>query len=73
MKTNYSLQCVDDMIQYLDEFADKGKEIHAKNMLANYTLDVICSTGFGIQANSFTDPDNKIVEMVGLKIRYIKF
>lgn len=52
------------MIEYLQSFAKEGKEINAKEMLTNYTLDVIWSTGFGIESKAFTDPESKMVEMV---------
>ena len=52
------------MIEYLQNFANEGKEINAKEMFAMYNLDVICSTGFGIESKSFTDPENKMMEMV---------
>ena len=52
------------MIEYLKPLANEGKEINAKDMLTTYNLDVICSAGFGIEANSFADPDNKLTEMV---------
>ena len=52
------------MMEYLKPFATEGKEINAKEMLTTYNLDVICSAGFGIQAKSFANPDNKLTEMV---------
>jgi hypothetical protein len=52
------------MIEYLKPFAKEGKEINCKEMLTTYNLDVICSAGFGIEAKSFSNPDNRLTEMV---------
>ena len=52
------------MMEYLKSFAKDGKEINAKEMLTTYNLDVICSAGFGIEAKSFANPDNRLTEMV---------
>ena len=52
------------MIQFLSCYADEGKDINGKDIMTNYALDVICSTGFGIEAECFTNPDNKLKEMV---------
>ena len=44
---------------------DFGKEIDAKELMTNYNLDVICSTGFGIEANCFNSTeDSLLVQMV---------
>ena len=63
------LQCVQDMIEYLRDFARDGNEINAKEMLTSFNLDVICSVGFGIEAKSFSDSESKLTEMVRLKMR----
>ena len=52
------------MVEYLQNIAKEGKDINCKDMLTMYNLDVICSTGFGIESKSFTDPENKMMEMV---------
>ena len=62
------LQCVQDMIEYLRDFARDGNEINAKEMLTSFNLDVICSVGFGIEAKSFSDSESKLTEMVRLKM-----
>ena len=58
------IQAADDMIEFLASYADEKKDIDGKDMMTNYALDVICSTGFGIEAECFTNPDNKLKEMV---------
>ena len=52
------------MMEYLKPLAKEGNDINAKEMLTTYNLDVICSAGFGIEAKSFANPDNKLTEMV---------
>ena len=67
-KNNF--QCADDLIEYLEKVEDEGKEIDAKELMTNYNLDVICTTGFGIKANCFSDSeDSKLIQMVSKKLQ----
>merc|ERR1719195_2022616 len=46
------------MIEYLDRFAEEGTEFETKALFTLYGVDVVASTGFGFEANAFTDPDS---------------
>lgn len=37
---------------------ERNENIELKSFIANYTLDVIASTGFGLEANTIEHPDN---------------
>ena len=57
------------MIRHLESFANDEKEIDAKELMTDYNLDVICRTGFGVEANSFTNvDDNLLTQMVCLNL-----
>ena len=57
------------MIRHLESFVTDGKEIDAKELMTDYNLDVICRTGFGVEANSFTNTDdNLLTQMVCISI-----
>ena len=52
-------------MSHLKRDGTEGKEIDAKELMTNYNLDVICSTGFGIEANCFNNSeDSLLVQMV---------
>ena len=57
-------------MEYLEKVENEGKEIDAKELMTNYNLDVICTTGFGIKANCFSDSeDSKLIQMVSKKLQ----
>ena len=56
-------------MEYLEKVESEGKEIDAKELMTNYNLDVICTTGFGIKANCFSNSeDSKLIQMVSKKV-----
>ena len=46
------------MTHMLAEAARSGEVLEAKEMFGKFTLDAIATSGFGIESNSFQDPDN---------------
>lgn len=48
------------MVEHLKEYAKEGKPYESKQMMVNFALDAILSSGFGIQADSFKNPDGVI-------------
>lgn len=53
------IQCGKNVDNYLDspEFEGKGKTIEIKELTAKFTTDVIGSTAYGLDVNSFKDPN----------------
>jgi len=49
-------KAADEMVGYLQKFADEGTEFECKELFTLFGVDVVASTGFGFDANSFTDP-----------------
>ena len=51
---------VDNMIQHLEEVTPTDPVLDVKNIFQALTLDVIAKCAFGIESNSFKNPDNQI-------------
>nr|XP_012224518.1 PREDICTED: cytochrome P450 6k1-like [Linepithema humile] len=53
------LQCGENLDAYLDksEFEDNGSIVDVKELTAKFTTDVVGSTAFGLEVNSFKYPD----------------
>lgn len=51
---------VDNMIDHLEEVTAKDPVVDVKNIFTALTLDVIAKCAFGIESNSFKNPDNQV-------------
>ncbi|XP_055591549.1 probable cytochrome P450 6a14 [Uranotaenia lowii] len=49
----------DNLTDYLENMVGKGNELEAKDCMARFTVDIIGSCAFGIDCNSFNDPDSR--------------
>nr|CAD7408533.1 unnamed protein product [Timema poppensis] len=60
MKMMYSLitDCAKEMVDFLDEPANKGESIDIKEWIGHFSTDIIGSCAFGTQFNSFKDPNS---------------
>jgi hypothetical protein len=59
-------QTSDEFVKFLKE---NTTEFDAKDMMTSFTLDVIASAGLGVEARSFTEPNNLIRQ----KVRYLNY
>ncbi|XP_057660430.1 probable cytochrome P450 6a20 [Diorhabda carinulata] len=59
--------CTESLKDNLEEYAKIKDCVNIKDVLVKYTTDVIGSTAFGLECNSFEDPDSKFIEF-GKKI-----
>ena len=57
-------QVGDKFVAYLEDFADKGLEIETKELMTKFSLEVIASTAFGVEANAFSDPNGVFSDRV---------
>ena len=62
-------QCALNMREIMSEAADNGNIIESKDMYGKFALDAIATSGFGIESNSFKDPDNAFREHARRLIR----
>ena len=51
-------QCADNLEQYFAAAADSGEVLEAKDIFGKYAIDAIATSGFGIELNSFEEPDS---------------
>jgi len=51
-------KCADNLDQVFAAAADSGEILEAKEIFGKYTLDAIATSGFGIESNSFKEPDS---------------
>ena len=45
---------------YLEKFASTGQEFEAKELFTNYSVDVVATTGFGVEGKTFSDPNSVV-------------
>ena len=51
-------KCGVNIEEHLKTAAMTGEVLEAKEMFGKFTLDAIATSGFGIESNSFKDPEN---------------
>ncbi|CAG2196160.1 CYP3A [Mytilus edulis] len=51
----------DDLVNVIAQRVAGGAVIEMKKICGGYTMDVICSTAFGLNSNSLKEPDNDFV------------
>ncbi|KAL3865966.1 hypothetical protein ACJMK2_043310 [Sinanodonta woodiana] len=54
-------RCLEKLIQNAKNMSEGGKSVEMKNLFGAFTLDVICSTGFGIEVDSQSNPNDPFV------------
>jgi cytochrome P450 family 6 len=53
--------CLTELLNHLEGIAKSVKEMDAKDMYGNYTMDVIASCAFATKTNSFKDPNSPLI------------
>lgn len=56
------LNCGSSLQSHLEKFADNGDLLDVRDVASRYTINVIASVGFGIDADAITDPNSKFIE-----------
>jgi len=51
-------RCTENLDEVLGAAADSGEMINVRELFGKYTLDAIATSGFGIESNSFKEPDS---------------
>ncbi len=62
-------QVAKELTAELGAYAKTGEEFSAKETLTSFTLDCIASCGFGVEANSFKEPNGIFRRMVLIIMR----
>ena len=52
------VKCGTNIEEHLQTAAMTGEVLEAREMFGKFTLDSIATSGFGIESNSFKDPEN---------------
>ena len=67
--THHIVKAADQMQDRLRSIEEEGKEFEIRDITSTYAMDAFASSGFGIEQDSFKDPDNVFrrmaLEMVG--------
>lgn len=56
------VDCGSSLQNLLEKSAVKGEELDINNISARFTVNLIASVGFGIEADAIKDPDSKFLE-----------
>ena len=51
-------KCADNMDELFARVVETKEILDAKDVYGKFTLDAIATSGFGIESNSFKDPDS---------------
>merc|ERR1711970_1334324 len=51
-------KCANNLDEVFEAAAKSGKVLEAKSLFGKFTLDAIATSGFGIESNSFKEPDS---------------
>ena len=51
-------KCGGNLVDFLKTGAVTGEVLEAKDVFGKFTLDSIATSGFGIESNSFKEPEN---------------
>ncbi|XP_005112640.1 cytochrome P450 3A24 [Aplysia californica] len=50
------------LLDHLKNKQERNEPVELKEVLSHFTMDVIASTGFGVQTNSLGDPNNQFIK-----------
>jgi len=63
MMTHHIVKSAEQMQDQLASLEKEGKEFEIRNLTSTFAMDAFASSGFGIEQNSFKDPDNAFRQM----------
>jgi cytochrome P450 len=64
-------KCADNLDAVFASAAETGEILEAKDVFGKFTLDAIASSGFGIESNSFKNPDSIFRKTALRMVRYV--
>ena len=54
----------------MEKIANYNEEFEAKQIFSLYSVDVVVTTGFGIEGKTFSDPHSVVKDQVGMGVWY---
>ena len=63
MMTHHIVKAAEQMEDHLKILEKEGAEVEMRELTSNYAMDAFASSGFGIEQNSFKDPENVFRKM----------
>ena len=57
------IKCAEQLEDYMAKFVDNGEEVEARDLASLFTIDSMASSGYGLEINSFKDPENMFRKM----------
>ena len=63
MMTHHIVKAAEQMEDHLKILEREGAEVEMRELTSNYAMDAFASSGFGIEQNSFKDPENVFRKM----------
>jgi len=57
------VKCGEHLEGYIQKIVDKGEEIEARDIASIFTIDSMATSGYGLELNSFDDPENTFRKM----------
>ena len=66
-------KCAENLDTEFESAAETGEILEAKDVFGKFTLDAIATSGFGIESNSFKNPDSIFRKTALRMVRYVKY
>ena len=63
LMTPYIVKCGEQLEAYIDPIVEKGEEMDSRNIASIFTLDAMATSGYGLEINSFINPENTFRKM----------
>ena len=63
LMTPHIVKCGEQLEAYMEQFVERGEEIEARNIASLFTMDAMATSGYGLEINSFENPDNTFRKM----------
>jgi len=57
------IKCAEQLEDYMAKFVENGEEVEARDLASLFTIDSMASSGYGLEINSFKDPENMFRKM----------
>ena len=63
LMTPHIVKCGEQLEAYMEQIVERGEEIEARNIASLFTMDSLASSAYGLEINSFENPENTFRRM----------